>query len=164
MIPLLLGTLLAVGALAFVLAPLFSEDVPLTGAPRPLREPDARTSAVEALREIEFDRETGKLSDADYTSMKAEYTRQAIEAMRGEARARASAATSAGSDDVIEAAILAYRARRPACGRCGPRPESDARYCSDCGSYLAGTCASCGARVEEPGARYCSACGRVLAA
>jgi double zinc ribbon protein len=164
MIALLLGTILAVGALAFVLAPLFSERALSMRAPRPLREPEARASAVEALREIEFDRETGKLSDADYTSLKAAYTRQAIEAMRSDARAEASAAARADSDDAAEAAILAYRSRRPACQRCGPRPEWDALYCSDCGSYLAGACASCGAKVEEAGARFCSACGHVLAA
>ena len=164
MIALLLGTILAVGALAFVLAPLFNDDALSTRSPRPLRESDAGTSAVEALREIEFDRETGKLSDTDYTSLKTEYTRQAIDAMRAGAREEASAAALSGADDAAEAAILTYRSRRPACERCGPRPESDARYCSDCGRYLAGACERCGAKVEEAGARYCSACGHVLAA
>ena len=34
-----------------------------------------------ALREIEFDRETGKLSDDDYASLKAKYTGEALAAL-----------------------------------------------------------------------------------
>ena len=37
-----------------------------------------------ALREIEFDRATGKLSDVDYADLKTRYTREAIDAMRRE--------------------------------------------------------------------------------
>ena len=35
-----------------------------------------------ALREIEFDRATGKLSDADYDFLKARYTARALDALR----------------------------------------------------------------------------------
>ena len=42
--------------------------------------------ALAALKEIEFDRETGKLSDADYEFLKAKYTGQAVEALRAERR------------------------------------------------------------------------------
>jgi double zinc ribbon protein len=164
MIALVLGTLLSVGALAFVLAPLFSDSTLSARVSRPMREPDARAAAVDALREIEFDRETGKLSDADYESLKTAYTRAAIEAMRGETADTSSGAAPVPVDDAVEAAILAYRSRRTSCDRCGPRPEPDALYCSACGSYLAGSCATCGARVEEPGARFCAACGHRLAA
>jgi uncharacterized membrane protein YvbJ len=66
--------------------------------------------------------------------------------------------------DEIEAAVLAYRARMKSCVRCGPRPEPDAVYCSTCGLFLAGACATCGAHVTEPGAAYCTNCGHQLAA
>ena len=60
MIALIIGTVLAVGALAFVLYPIFfgvKRHVPqATVAPANEGE-----SAVAALREIEFDRATGKL-------------------------------------------------------------------------------------------------------
>jgi hypothetical protein len=113
---------------------------------------------VVALREIEFDRATGKLSEADYAELKARYTRQAIEAMR-----RAPAA-GAVTDDEIEAAVRAYRAGHAACPTCGPRPESDAIYCSTCGRYLHDRCAGCGAPVVALDARYCVGCGNRLAA
>ena len=37
--------------------------------------------ALAALKEIEFDRETGKLSDVDYEFLKSKYTGQALEAI-----------------------------------------------------------------------------------
>src|SRR5215831_12920358 len=133
---LVLGTALAVGALAFVLYPLFFTAPRVKPVDRviPRRRADG-DDAVTALREIEFDRETGKLSDADYAELKAKYTKQAIEAMRRAPGLMSNVAT-AGADDEIEAAVRAYRAAHLACPTCGPRPEPDAAYCSNCGRYL----------------------------
>jgi hypothetical protein len=158
MIALVLGTVLALAALAFVLVPLFAAPRRPDLAPRPLT-PEAPVDAIAALREVEFDRETGKLSDSDYATLKAEYTRDALAALRAQ-----DAAPSGVSDAEVEAMILAYRVPRRACVTCGPRPETDALYCSTCGRFLAGECARCGASVTEPGARYCPACGATLAA
>ena len=157
-IALAVGTVLAIGALAFVLYPLFFDaQSARTGARSSLRADDL---AVAALREIEFDRATGKLSEADYAQLKAEYTRQALADMRRSAPA----SNVAGEQDEVEAMIRAYRAERPACPQCGPRPEPDAVFCSNCGRYLPGSCERCGRRVEEMGARFCAACGHRLAA
>jgi hypothetical protein len=158
MFALLMGTVLAVGALAYVLMPLMVS----SGAAPVLRRRAAPSTAqpeqeaVAALREIEFDRVTGKLSDADYAELKARYTARALEAMR------AGAVSAPG--DAIEAAVQAYRARLKSCATCGPRPEPDAVYCSQCGTFLPGACASCGAPVTERGAAFCASCGRRLAA
>jgi hypothetical protein len=162
MLPLAIGTLLAVGALAFVLFPL------LFGTP--VRVPRRSTiatggtrasehDAVVALREIEFDRVTGKLSDADYAELKTRYTERALAAMRA-----SGAGNGVQVEDAVEAAVLAYRARLRSCVHCGPRPEPDAVYCSSCGTYLDEKCAGCGRVVEEAGAAFCSGCGRQLAA
>jgi DNA-directed RNA polymerase subunit RPC12/RpoP len=159
---LVIGTMLAVGALAFVLYPLFFTP------PRPLRVErvvaprlSPRDEAVAALREIEFDRETGKLSDTDYAELKTRYTKQAIEAMRRESRG---GGTVSKQDDEIEVAVRAYREQHAACPTCGPRPEPDAVYCSTCGRYLRDRCADCGAPVDALDARYCVNCGHRLAA
>lgn len=156
-IALVVGTALAVGALAFVLYPLFFDQPVARAAPPRRVESWSDDVAVAALREIEFDRATGKLSEADYAQLKEQYTRQALARMR-------SAPTSEAEEDDLEARIRAYRAERPACDRCGPRPEADAIFCSSCGQYLPGRCEQCGQRVEEAGARFCSACGHRLAA
>jgi len=166
MTALILGTLLAVAALAFVLHPLFFPPAQRSARSRvvdsapavPRREKDL---AVAALREIEFDRATGKLSDADYTELKQRYTERAIAAMR---REEGAASLVAPPEDEIEAAVLAWRARQPACPTCGPRPEADAVFCSSCGSYLRARCARCDAVVDQAGARFCSGCGHGLAA
>lgn len=160
---LLAGTLLAVGALAYVLYPLFF------GTSRPMRAaavaPQSEgDSAIVALRELEFDRATGKLSDSDYAELKLRYTKQAVEAMRrGDAAGAATSPAGRPSDDEVEALVRAYRESR-ACPTCGPRPESDAIYCSNCGRYLRDRCAECGAPVTAPDARYCTSCGNRLAA
>lgn len=109
MTALLVGTALAVVSLCFVLYPLFRADTAV--APRPSARTTMRESpAVDALRELEFDRQTGKISDADYGPLKARYTEQALAVMRaGDA---------------------------PVCERCGPRPEQEADFCSRCGAAL----------------------------
>lgn len=80
MIPLIVGTALALAALSFVLYPLLSG-------------------------------KTGKLSDSEYAALKASHTQREIDAMRS-------------SGGVV-------------CESCGPRPEPDARFCSNCGARLA---------------------------
>jgi hypothetical protein len=155
-----IGTLLAVGALAFVLYPLFIGIVATPFRPSATAAQNATAAeqeAVVALREIEFDRATGKLSDSDYGELKTRYTEHALAAMRG-------GATDPADIDPAEAAVRAYRLRLRECVNCGPRPEPDAAFCSNCGLYLPGACAHCGSAVTEPGSSYCSSCGRQLAA
>jgi hypothetical protein len=161
---LVVGTLLAVGALGFVLQPLFFGDRGDNRRPVSPSEPapEGEGRAIAALREIEFDRATGKLSESDYAELKARYTNEAVLEMRREAKSIDVVVPP--SDDEIEAAVRAYRASRPACPECGPRPEMDAVYCSNCGRFLRDSCAVCGAAVVAPDARFCINCGTRLAA
>ncbi|MDQ2767991.1 MAG: zinc ribbon domain-containing protein [Gemmatimonadota bacterium] len=159
MTPLIVGAILAVIALVVVLYPLFDEVAVPSRRARKQEGATPSVEAVQALREIEFDRETGKLSDSDYTALKTRYTREAVAAMRDEEDGVAGAAA-----DAAEAVILQYRRRQLGCSVCGPRPEPDAIYCSTCGRYLAASCVHCHAPVAEIGARYCGACGETLAA
>ncbi|HEY0931948.1 MAG TPA: zinc ribbon domain-containing protein [Gemmatimonas sp.] len=178
-VPLVVGTALALGALTMVLAPLLSggEAEPLVRGPLKLDADDEPASYVDALREIEFDRATGKLSDVDYADLKARYTKLALEELRAGDRAvdlaertsggrpvNAGGAMSATDPDPVEAAIGRARANQRSCQSCGPRSEPDAIYCSDCGRYLPGACGSCGETVDLKGARFCNACGASLAA
>ena len=162
MLPLIVGTLLAVLAVAYVLYPLLFGSALVSRRPigLPLLMPAPDEDAIVALREIEFDRATGKLSDSDYAELKARYTAFALAAMR----ARGEGGADAAPEDLVEATVLAYRARLKSCAQCGPRPEPDAVYCSNCGSYLDERCAGCGRVVEESGAAFCAGCGRQLAA
>lgn len=198
-VPLVLGTALALGALTMVLAPLLSGEAEVRAedeqravkevarikaarAKRSGRDDEQLDGAVAALREIEFDRETGKLSDSDYAELKVRYTREALAELRASdareaqlvvasgAVAGAVAAVLSAADrnadaaDPVEAAIRRARTKQRSCVMCGPRPEPDATYCSSCGRYLPGACAKCGTSVDLVGSRFCSGCGDQLAA
>lgn len=173
----LAAILVGIVALWLVLQPLIS---PRSAPPLPFEPLDPEETpkgvALAALKEIEFDRETGKLSDEDYELLKAKYTVAAVEALRGEqARvvsndvealiaARVHSLRSASTPSDTYAAPPGALVTVPACDQCGPRPESDALFCSSCGRLVAHQhCNRCGAGLV-PGSKYCEACGRPVAA
>jgi hypothetical protein len=126
-------------------------------------EETRRGAALLALKEIEFDRATGKLNDADYELLKSRYSMEAVAALKEEEGAIATA-----SDDpeaMIAARLAALRfAGAPgsssSCARCGPRPEADARFCSSCGLPVGepAVCRGCGAALPAE-SRFCPGCG-----
>lgn len=166
---LILGVVLAAGGLFFVLRPIFAP--PLAGAfdtgeahtsGDPEDDLSPRTVALRALKEIEFDRATGKLADADYESLKGKYTAEALQALRQET----SATPQAESGRRAAGATPSRASTARACPTHGPRPESDAEFCSECGRRLAaapGFCPRCGTTLQ-PDARFCARCGGRVAA
>ena len=130
------AALLGVAALWLVLQPLIRSEHRRPPVFEPLDpEETPRGAALAALKEIDFDRETGKLSDDDYQFLKARYTTVALEALRAE--------SADVTPDAIEAMVAArVRSLRSAgsspseCSTCGPRPEPDAVFCSTCGTRL----------------------------
>jgi hypothetical protein len=113
------AVLVGMAGLFLVFQPLFQTRRRSAHPAEPLDpEETPRGVALTALKEIDFDRETGKLSEADYQFLKSKYTALALEAMRQE-ESRADTALS--------------------CASCGPRPEPDAIFCSTCGLSLAST-------------------------
>jgi double zinc ribbon protein len=151
MLELIAGIVVAAGATFFVLLPIFRPPLesvdhsPVDEGDDPADDMSPQAVALRALKEIEFDRATGKLSDTDYEELKAKYTAEALAAMREESGARVPA---------------------PRCPEHGPRPEKDAQFCSQCGRRLGtapGYCARCGTALETD-ARYCNRCGARVAA
>jgi len=125
----LAAALLGLLILWLVLYPLVH---PATSLTAPVFEPadpeeTPKGIALTALKEIEFDRETGKLSDADYELLKAKYTAAALEALRDENPEPAQAPRAPGGVTVSSSRV---------CATCGPRPEPDAVFCSTCGRRL----------------------------
>jgi len=165
MLELILGILLAAGATYFVLRPILRPPLESAGSEPagdegedPADDMSPQTVALRALKEIEFDRATGKLSDQDYDALKAKYTGEALAAMRGEQGARSSTLPV----PTAPRSVL----RAPACPAHGTRPETDAQFCSECGRRLGsapGYCARCGSALEDD-ARYCNRCGARVAA
>src|SRR5216117_962074 len=95
MLELIFGILLAAGATYFVLLPILRPPVESPGGEAagdegddPADDMSPQTVALRALKEIEFDRATGKLSDSDFEQLKAKYTHEALAAMREESGVR----------------------------------------------------------------------------
>jgi len=164
------AALVGLAAVWLILQPLIGPErmrTPVYEPPDP--EDTPKGVALAALKEIEFDRETGKLSDADYAFLKAKYTGAALEALRAESP------EATGNGDVEALIAARVRALRfaatsaspgsPSCSACGPRPEADAVFCSTCGLRLqsGGACPSCGAALGAD-SRFCTACGAGVAA
>ena len=147
----LLAFLVGGAALMLILLPLL-RPTPTAPAPEwelPDLEETRKGQALIALKEIEFDLATGKLSDADFGELKRKFTNEAVAAMREEGGSAAAPAAPAKGGS--------------ACRRCGPRPEGDALFCSNCGSRLGElACGGCG-EVLPSGAKFCEGCGRAAA-
>ncbi|HKC41146.1 MAG TPA: zinc ribbon domain-containing protein [Gemmatimonadales bacterium] len=165
MLELILGILLATGATYYVLRPILHAlpaDGFSSGADDEGDDPDDDLSpqavALRALKEIEFDRATGKLSDADYDELHAKYQGEALVALRRE--------PGAGSGEPRPMHAPSSQLPAPTCPVDGPRPEPDAVFCSACGRRLGtapGYCARCGSALATD-ARYCNRCGSRVAA
>lgn len=135
--------LLVVGVALFVAAPL-------TGAgphwgegelPRRLAQLEhERTLAMQGLRELEFDRQMNKLSEADLRELRARLEARALSAMsagerlRGQMRQPARAAAQRQPRAGQAAAGGAARVRF--CPSCGTRTIPGGRFCAGCGSAL----------------------------
>jgi hypothetical protein len=166
---LILGVLLAAGGVFFVLRPIFSP--PLAGSLEtggmdasadPEDDLSPRTVALRALKEIEFDRATGKLADDDYEALKGKYTAEALQALRQEATTKPQVEGVRRAAGATAARVSTARA----CPTHGARPESEAEFCSECGRRLAaapGFCPRCGTTLQ-PDARFCARCGGRVAA
>ena len=166
---------LAIAALVLWLlfAPLLASARPDLSLLEPLAPEETRRGiALLALKEIEFDRATGKLSDRDFELLRTRYGAEALAALEAEAAPPAGVAVAGDPEELIAAQLQSLRSARsagvpapPSCRTCGPRPEPDAAYCSRCGLPLSQGpfCSDCGARLP-PDSHFCAACGRKVAA
>ena len=166
LLELIAGLVLATGATYFVLLPILRPSVPesASSAIDEGEDPDddlsPQTVALRALKEIEFDRATGKLSDSDYEQLKAKYTQEALAALRGET------GYEKRETGHVPASATTFPVSRVPCPEHGTRLESDAQFCSECGRRLGsapGYCVRCGTALEDD-ARYCNRCGTRVAA
>ena len=163
------AALIVAGVALFVAAPL---GIGLTraraksaGELQVERHEHERALAVQGLRELEFDREMGKLSDADYESMHLALENRALTAMtevekiRAEAASKKQASVVALADaprrpapmprstDTVPTLVVHHEAPRP------PAPPRKIRFCPECGTRSApdaNFCAECGGAFKAP--------------
>lgn len=159
----LAAALIVAGVALFVAAPL---GIGLAGARAKSqgeiqveRDEHERGLAVQGLRELEFDREMGKLSDADYESMHHALEERALTAMAAVENFRLQTGRAANPKKP-SSAPLTQAPRRPAaparrtdgvaapvvqaepaspshkicfCPQCGARAAADSKFCAQCG-------------------------------
>ncbi|HXW84514.1 MAG TPA: c-type cytochrome biogenesis protein CcmI [Candidatus Binataceae bacterium] len=115
-----------------------------------------RALAVQGLRELEFDREMGKLSDADYQSLRAGLETRALDAMAAidkasaeERRAQPARLVPQARRDEPSVPAAPSIPRAPVtpianarnihyCAQCGTRTARDAKFCLECGTPVRG--------------------------
>jgi predicted nucleic acid-binding Zn ribbon protein len=177
LLELIAGIVVTLTALALVLEPLWrgagvTTETADDGDLVVIEESESpKVRALLALREIEFDRATGKLSDEDYAQLKATYAAQAVEAIKAEDREAPAPSRVATTQDPAEVMVQRFKQKRGEAGHCpvcGPRPEAGAVFCSTCGRSLlkpdaAARCYHCGTELPD-GAKFCAACGGRIAA
>ena len=142
-----LGVTLFAGALLFfVLQPLLTNRrAPMGPSDEEMTDAEAkRRVTLLALRDVEYDHETGKLDDRDYQELRREISSEAIAALAAEEAERKTADTNRASRSATGVIDLEAEIRRVRQG------------------LSAGTtCKSCG-HVNPGGSRFCSSCGHVL--
>ena len=174
----LAAAMIVAGVALFVAAPL---GIGLVGARaksagelQTERHEHERALAVQGLRELEFDREMGKLSDADYDSMHKALEDRALTAMAAIERIRDDKGTKKGSVTALNAPRPAPVSRRidpvptlvvhreppprppqPLSQQSAPPSASHKpRFCPECGNRAAGDskfCAQCGIAIRPLG-------------
>ena len=123
---------------------------------------DARTSqkgqrdaVLSALRELDFDFRTGKISEEDYTPLRTQLMVEAAQYIETEEK----------ESEQLEALIRTRRATQKQgfkCEHCDAPIRAGQRFCSKCGSAINyEQCPSCGKKIQ-PGDLFCSACGNKI--
>ncbi len=175
MLELVTGIVVAVVALGVVLEPLLrahpgpsilaSASSPLDDDFTTIEESESpKIQALLALREIEFDKATGTLSDADYELLKRKYAQSAVAAIRCEHQDEPVPAAGEAEHDAAEAMIANVKSKQlSACPTCHSKLEPGSIFCSTCGRSLLVEdapmrCWTCGADLSV-GDKFCAECG-----
>ncbi len=137
-LPTLLAAALGLGCALFVVWPLLkarassSHGEERGGAIDELRE--EKDKLLHALKDIDFDHRTGKLSDDDFQRLDAEYRSRALQTLeRLEALEPTADPLRAVEADVRRALGEQAPAGPRVCVGCGERIGSSVKFCSNCG-------------------------------
>jgi hypothetical protein len=131
-----------------------------------------RDAVFQALRELRFDHEVGKITDEDFVAFEGSLKQTAANSLR--ALDEWEAGADRDLDEAIESAVAARAAAIAVggivCPSCGLPAGPEDRFCGNCGAALpeapaaavvAPACSNCG-RPHEAGDRFCAGCGQAL--
>ncbi len=137
------GVLLAAGVMLFILEPVFSgKGAPLYDGDDTYDEGAARRRvALTALRDLEYDRATGKLDEDDYGRLRTELSHEALAHLGDEEGGGDGGwGPDRASRELEEEIAQLRRAIREGmqCSACDHLNRSGARFCARCGGGLGG--------------------------
>ncbi len=133
---LVVGLVLAVLTFAFIVYPLFKRRSPSAGSAEneKLQELHSkRDTTYSMLKELEFDFQSGILTEGDYQDLETRYKRKAISILKeidGSEK-------GTEIDEEIEKQVRELRQSRGRfCPQCGVSCQESDRFCSRCGATL----------------------------
>ena len=123
-----------------------------------------RDQTLQAIRDLQFDHEVGKITDADLTTYQANLRQSAADALRRLDACEAELDREIGPDIasrvVVQRTGLGHRAI--VCPTCGRPLSADDRFCTGCGATILPPARS--VTLPMPPARTCPHCGKTVQA
>ena len=126
---LLIGLALLGGALLYVTLPFRQKPSKVGNSSDASQSEGRREEILLAIRDLDFDFKTGKVSEEDYQSLRAQLMSEAARYMESEQK----------QDDQLEALIQSRRNAQPKqdfCPSCGKKIHAGDLFCSSCGTKL----------------------------
>lgn len=116
---------------------------------------ERRDALLSALRDLDFDFKTGKVSEEDYTPLRTNLLAEAAQYIEQEQE----------EDQKLEALIQSRRVAKQQgtnCAHCGASVEPNQRFCAKCGAVInQELCPQCGKKIRADDL-FCSHCGTTL--
>ncbi len=110
-----------------------------------------RQQVLLSLRDLDFDYQTEKINEEDYTRVRTQLLFEAANTIQSEQQEKVR----------IEELVRAGReAASPTekCPQCGRPFRAGDKFCPGCGSYLTARCQSCN-HANQPADKFCTNCG-----
>lgn len=147
-----IGLAMLAAAFPFVMKPLTKKSGKKQNRTVEKEDPHTRKIATyAAIRDLDFDFQTGKVTDEDYQLVRAQLVNEAAQLVD----------SAPDKGDEVEAMIASYKTQqssKAACSNCGEKMESGSRFCPKCGTAAGTSCPACG-RAVNAGDLFCTACG-----
>ena len=167
---------LASGVVLFVLFPIFARASEVSQRPTAIAQErrslsEKRDRLYEAIKDVEFEYQAGKLSDTDYKSVRTDCLAQAAEVLArleeiDESDTAGAKATEEKDSIAVERSPESTEvASGPSCPSCKQPNPAAAKFCMRCGCKMTSpaNCPQCGAELQNE-ARFCTACGVTIPA
>lgn len=171
---------LASGVVLFVLFPIFARASEVSQRPTAIAQErrslsEKKERLYEAIKDVEFEYQAGKLSDTDYKSVRTDCLAQAAKVIArleeiDESDAAGAKATEEKDSIAVErspesAPESTKVASGPSCPSCKQPNPAAAQFCMRCGSKMTSpaNCPQCGTELQNE-ARFCTACGVTIPA